>query len=389
LRCLKDKKVLLVSHELSVTGAPLLLARTGAAMAAAGAEVRLTNIGWTDSEFPLSAFPALRLVAPDDSFSFASEADLIIANTAVAKSWVRTLLEFYPEAGHKLIWWIHEIDLETYAGEMESLGQAAAAVFDSECSFRNWQARLPLPPIAKAIHPGVWPNLLNEAIHLQPGWASRLGSILSKGERSAREEIRAELEIKPDEFLITLIGHYSSLKGHDLLVKAIGNMLEVSPGLPLKLLLVGFANEWQKQSFLAGLSATELRAVGEHRAIMRVADPSRYYLASDAFVMNTQPPGEAFGLVTIEAMAFGLPILGTDNGGTREIVVEGVTGLLHPTGEAGQAQLRTNIRSLIDDRRKARRLGKAGFKRVRTHFNVDRFYREFSKVVERVMSGHS
>lgn len=50
--------------------------------------------------------------------------------------------------------------------------------------------------------------------------------------------------------------------------------------------------------------------------------------------MNSQGNGEPFGRVTIEAMAFGLPVLGTDAGGTKEIVLDGKTGLLHDLEDA-------------------------------------------------------
>ena len=124
--------------------------------------------------------------------------------------------------------------------------------------------------------------------------------------------------------------------------------------------------------------------MGPNRTIPRVADLKPYYLASDAFVMNTQHPGETFGRVTIEAMAFRLPIMGTRIGGTSEIVIEGVTGLLHSAGNEGQTQLAENIRELMNDRRKARALGEAGFKRVRVHFGEGRIYKELAEILKRV-----
>lgn len=116
-----------------------------------------------------------------------------------------------------------------------------------------------------------------------------------------------------------------------------------------------------------------------------MVDLKPYYLASDAFVMNTQHPGETFGRVTIEAMAFRLPILGTRIGGTREIVLEGVTGLWHPVGNEGQTQLAENIQELMNNRGKARALGEAGFERVRVHFNEDRFYKELAEALKGVL----
>ena len=65
-------------------------------------------------------------------------------------------------------------------------------------------------------------------------------------------------------------------------------------------------------------------------------------------------------------------------------MIEGVTGLFHPVGEEGQTQLAENIRELINDRRKARALGEAGFERVRVQFGEDRFCRELAEILKGV-----
>ena len=49
-------------------------------------------------------------------------------------------------------------------------------------------------------------------------------------------------------------------------------------------------------------------------------------------------------------MAFGLPVLGSDAGGTREIIGDGGTGLPHPVGEAGMAVFAENLERLRRDR---------------------------------------
>jgi glycosyltransferase involved in cell wall biosynthesis len=55
--------------------------------------------------------------------------------------------------------------------------------------------------------------------------------------------------------------------------------------------------------------------------------------AADLFLLTTEPP-ESFGIVLIEAMAAGLPVIATDYPGVRAVVEEGATGLLVPRGEA-------------------------------------------------------
>jgi glycosyltransferase involved in cell wall biosynthesis len=380
---LKDKKVLLVSHNLTLTGAPLLLVEAGRELVQSGAHVKLVSLGPRDALFPLSELDNLAILDLEDSFDFAAEADLIVVNTAVVKTWVDEVLRRHHDIGRRIIWWMHEIDMETYGGQMESLQRTGAAVFDSNCCLQLWQATGLTPDIVITIHPGVLNNFLNDALRLtkRSWWRKLLGA----DHKSERSLMRGALGVSEDDFLILAVAQYCALKGQDLLVEAVGRILEQSPDLPLKLLLVGFQDEREIENFLGRLSVHEARAVAPVRAVKRASNPKPYFLAADVFVLNTQEPGETFGVVSIEAMAFGLPVLRTDGGGTREVVIDGVTGLIHPTGEAGQKQLMSNIKTLYADRQLARAMGKAGLNRVLSDFRAERYYRELAELFSRVM----
>ncbi|MED6169847.1 hypothetical protein PIB30_025099 [Stylosanthes scabra] len=93
------------------------------------------------------------------------------------------------------------------------------------------------------------------------------------------------------------------------------------------------------------------------------------YLASiDVLVQNSQARGECFGRITIEAMAFRLPVLGTAAGGTMEIVANGTTGFLHPVGKEGVTPLANNIVKMATHVEKRLTMGKKGYERVKERF---------------------
>jgi glycosyltransferase involved in cell wall biosynthesis len=154
--------------------------------------------------------------------------------------------------------------------------------------------------------------------------------------------------------------------------------------------LARFANgRWTSVKSTAGASVEAL-AAGKDKVflvlngrLLWVAQPdvTIFFRAADAFVMNSQESGENFGRVTIEAMAFSLPILGTSEGGTKEIVLDEKTGLLHPVGEAGLEILGANILRLANDRKYARQLGAAGQQRASKYFSSQRFFRELENAL--------
>ena len=96
--------------------------------------------------------------------------------------------------------------------------------------------------------------------------------------------------------------------------------------------------------------------------------------------------GEGFGLVLLEAMACGKPVVAADVMSIPEIVRQGETGLLVQVQDV--SALAEALDTLIANPELRERFGKAGFQRVRTDFTVERMVRKTAEVY-REASGSS
>jgi glycosyltransferase involved in cell wall biosynthesis len=85
------------------------------------------------------------------------------------------------------------------------------------------------------------------------------------------------------------------------------------------------------------------------------AELEQHYRDADIFVAPSR--FESFGLVLIEAMRFGTPVIASDVGGMREVITEGVEGFLVPVGDT--VQLARRLRSLTEDARLRQTMGAA------------------------------
>lgn len=106
--------------------------------------------------------------------------------------------------------------------------------------------------------------------------------------------------------------------------------------------------------------------------------------ASDIFLLTTEPP-ESFGIVLIEAMATGLPVVATDYPGVRAVVTEGECGLLAPQGDPDAVAAR--LADLIEGGSDLReRMGAAGRERALAEWNwprlLDRMDDAYAQAIE-------
>jgi glycosyltransferase involved in cell wall biosynthesis len=92
-----------------------------------------------------------------------------------------------------------------------------------------------------------------------------------------------------------------------------------------------------------------------------------WYGSDVAVVPSTEP--EPFGMVAIEAMSVGLPVIAANHGGLTDIVVNEKTGLLVPPREP-QALASAMLR-LINDLNLRQNMGQAGLRRQVEHFSLD------------------
>jgi phosphatidylinositol alpha-1,6-mannosyltransferase len=101
------------------------------------------------------------------------------------------------------------------------------------------------------------------------------------------------------------------------------------------------------------------------------------YAACEIFALPSR--GEGFGLVYLEAMAYGKPVIGGAHGGAPEVIQDGVTGYLVQHGDA--TQLATAIDTLLSDPARAREMGARARDRVEHEFRFNVFAKALKKIL--------
>jgi hypothetical protein len=117
-----------------------------------------------------------------------------------------------------------------------------------------------------------------------------------------------------------------------------------------------------------------------------------YHSAADILLLPTEYEG--ISMAIYEAMAMELPVVGSDVGGQRELVIEG-TGYLVPKGSGDQAEVQEYVEllmPLINDANRRRSMGKAARRRVEQHFDLshmcDRAEQVFAEALQMRKSRH-
>jgi len=138
---------------------------------------------------------------------------------------------------------------------------------------------------------------------------------------------------RPDRSLhLLMLGRFSSWKGQSLLVEALGR-LTAEEQASVRLRLVGDAFVGQEHYVTDVQERIERLGLRQTVSVLPfVDDPGGLYAWADLVVVPSLKP-EPFGLVAIEAMSFGRPVVGAAHGGLCEIVEDGSTGRLFRPGD--------------------------------------------------------
>jgi starch synthase len=195
--------------------------------------------------------------------------------------------------------------------------------------------------------------------------------------RTERREALGRHRVRPPYVLF--VGRISEQKG-------IFQLLEAARALPEGVQLVLCASSPDTPELLARLEAAVAGrpAVRWINAMLPVAEVVELY--SHAAVFACPSIYEPFGLINLEAMACGTPVVASRVGGIPEVVVDGETGWLVEPGDP--AALAEALRRALADPERARRMGEAGRRRVEAHFSWDRIAERTLEVYRQAIGGH-
>jgi len=182
--------------------------------------------------------------------------------------------------------------------------------------------------------------------------------------------VRRELGIRETTPVLGTIANLYPVKGHTFLLKAAA---EVAKAVPQAVwLLAGrgqLLGELQDEAHQLGI-ADRVRFLGFRD------DPAALLQAMDVFILPSL--SEGLPVAVLEAMAAGKPVVATDVGGNRELIVDGRMGFLVPPRDPGTLAARTI--TLLTDKSLADRYAAEGQARVREEFSLERMVSAYEKL---------
>lgn len=283
--------------------------------------------------------------------------DLIHANS-VRAGIVATLAA--TGTGKPVIWHVHDT-LPSHPGSsvirvLALLARRTQAIAVSRAAARGFCGSLPLAKKVKTIHNGVDLSKF---------------PVKQAGDSAFRESIG----ISPQDFLVCAVGQICARKGLLELIDALGQIRKRAPDVHLA--IVGRVVFHHEAEYLKALHVAAAAAGVEDRVHFtgEMHNVPPVLQAADLLVLNSHD--EPFGLVLIEAMASGTPVLATRVGGIPEIISDSENGWLVEKGDT--AGLASKLLELSRDREQLLQIAYRAYCATARNFSIERFQRDLSQ----------
>lgn len=177
---------------------------------------------------------------------------------------------------------------------------------------------------------------------------------------------------------VGIVGQIAPAKGHHILLEAVRLLRDRNLSVEVRIFGSG------EPKYISELSSkmSEYRLSESWRWMGYLTDPRKIYSDMDICVVPSLCD-EAFGMVAVEAGAFGVPVIATNSGGLAEIVEDGITGLLFSSGDS--VHLADKIHALVNDPDCARRIGSLARAHVCRKFTQEKMIADFERLFRAVL----
>lgn len=200
---------------------------------------------------------------------------------------------------------------------------------------------------------------------------------LNGSQRNSSLEVRKEFDLPPDSNLIGVFAKVAPIKGQDLLIEGLPQVLDAHPNTYV--LFVGSADtpfaRWAKQR------SHELEVGGHVLFTGTRTDVARLMQAVD--VVASPSRSETFGMAVLEAMALGKPVVATRVGGLPELVRDGETGLLVDFAAMSLARA---LSQLLTSAELRNHLGESASAFARRYYTPERMVHDIEAVYLRALA---
>jgi len=197
------------------------------------------------------------------------------------------------------------------------------------------------------------------------------------GGARSRGAFRESIGVRADAFVVSIVAALRPEKNHAMFLRAASRVRERRADA---LFLV--AGEGKEEEGLRAL----VRGLGLGDAVRflgRRGDVPDLLAASDALVLSSHPVVETFPLVVLEGMAAGLPVVATDVGSVREMMVDGDEGFIVSCDD--DAALAERLLFLASSPDEGKRMGERGRARAVREFTVDAMISGYEALVRELV----
>lgn len=196
-------------------------------------------------------------------------------------------------------------------------------------------------------------------------------------ERKFQDEAPERCKLaEKDEKIVMHISNFRPVKRVTDVVRAFKKIVD---RIPARLVMVGDGPERMSAVGVARQLGIfdKIKFIGTHEQIEA--------LLPCADIVFQPSEHESFGLVPLEAMASGIPVIGTNSGGVIEVVEHGVTGYLAEVGETDK--MAEYAIEILSDPQRAHEMGRRGRERALTFFAQDKIIDQYEQLYREVLSG--
>lgn len=187
--------------------------------------------------------------------------------------------------------------------------------------------------------------------------------------------IREKFDIAQDALVIGMIGRVNAIKGQNDFIEAVEPLLEKNEQAVAFLAGGVFpGEEWRLEELDKRIASSSV--VSQIHRIDYYDKTSELYNMFDIFVLPSIKP-DSLPTVVLEAMACSKPVVGYNNGGIAEMVVDDKSG--HLVKPNSPQELSNAIFLLLDSSEKREQFGREGYQRQKELFSLDSYIKNFSE----------